>query len=67
VYKVLLQLKGENCVFCEECETIAKELGEAYADAWASCDQKTKEAWVAVYKMIGGDGTRCGKSRRIDP
>jgi hypothetical protein len=41
-------------VFCRECETIARELGEAYADAWASCDRQTKEAWVAVYRMIGG-------------
>jgi len=48
VYRVLLQTieRGELRVL--RSETIAKELGEAYADAWASCDQETNEAWVAV-------------------
>jgi len=25
-----------------------------YAEAWFSCDEKTKEAGLAVYGMIGG-------------
>jgi len=29
---------------CEECEAIAQELGEAYADAWTSSDQPSRDA-----------------------
>lgn len=41
-------------VFCRECEAIAEELAQAYADAWASSDPETKTAWIAVQRMIGG-------------
>jgi len=39
---------------CMECEAIAQELREAYAEAWTSSDQASKDAWIATYKMIGG-------------
>lgn len=39
---------------CRECEAIAEELAQAYADAWASTDPETKKAWIAVHRMIGG-------------
>ena len=39
---------------CEECVAVAQELGEAYADAWISCDQAFREAWLATYNLIGG-------------
>jgi hypothetical protein len=39
---------------CDECEAIAEELGEAYADAWFSADQVSKDAWIAVRTLIGG-------------
>jgi hypothetical protein len=39
---------------CTECETIALELCEAYADAWIFSDQESRDAWIATYKLIGG-------------
>ena len=36
------------------CEPIARELGEAYADAWAPSDQESREAWTAIHKLKGG-------------
>jgi hypothetical protein len=32
---------------------IAQELGEAYADAWISCDQAFRDAWLATCNLIG--------------
>jgi hypothetical protein len=46
---------------CDECKAIAQELREAYAEAWDSSDQVSKDAWLATYQMIGGtedDATR---------
>ena len=39
---------------CNECEPIARKLGEAYADAWAPSDQESREAWFAIHKLKGG-------------
>jgi hypothetical protein len=39
---------------CDECQALHRELAEAYAEAWASSDERTRDAWDAVYKMIGG-------------
>jgi hypothetical protein len=39
---------------CDECLKIREELRGAVADAWLSADQKTKDARVAMYRMIGG-------------
>jgi ABC-type nitrate/sulfonate/bicarbonate transport system substrate-binding protein len=39
---------------CEECQALRRELAEAYGEAWESCDQATKDAWAAMYKLIGG-------------
>ena len=39
---------------CNECEPIARELGEAYADAWAPSDQESREVWIAIHKLKGG-------------
>jgi hypothetical protein len=50
-----------NLTACNECTAIAQELREAYADAWDSSAQTSKDAWVATYEMIGGtedDATR---------
>ena len=43
-----------NRASCHECEAIARELGEAYAEAWISCDQASRDAWVAMYQLVGG-------------
>ena len=37
----------------EECVAVAQELGEAYADAWISCDQAFRDTWLAT-NLIGG-------------
>jgi hypothetical protein len=39
---------------CVECEAIARELEEAYSEAWASSDQRTRDAAAAVYRLKGG-------------
>ena len=46
--------KINNRVTCKECEAIALELREAYADAWISSDQGSRDAWIATYKLVGG-------------
>lgn len=39
---------------CSECQAIARELSEAYAEAWANADHQTREASLAVQKLLGG-------------
>jgi hypothetical protein len=34
-----------NLTSCKECEGIAQEPREAYAKAWTSSDQVSKDAW----------------------
>lgn len=39
---------------CDVCQALAQDLGDAYADFWASSDQAVRDAWLATHKMIGG-------------
>jgi hypothetical protein len=39
---------------CSECEAIAQELGEAYAETWIAADQPSRDAWLAMRSLIGG-------------
>lgn len=39
---------------CDVCRALAQDLGDAYADVWASSDQAVRDAWLATRKMIGG-------------
>ena len=50
---------------CDECEAIAREVASAYAEAWASSDQNTKDAWTAVYKLIGGTEQDAEKAEEL--
>jgi hypothetical protein len=43
-----------DSVSCDECQAIRRELAEAYTEEWASSDQATRDAWDAIYKLIGG-------------
>jgi hypothetical protein len=52
---------------CGECQAIAKELGEAYADAWDSSDRRTREAWDAIYKLIGGTEEDAERAEQLAP
>jgi hypothetical protein len=52
-------------MYCAECEAITTELGEVYAEAWFSCDGKTKEVWLAVYGMIGGTEDDAEKAEEV--
>ena len=52
-------------MFCAECAAITRELGEVYAEAWFSCDEKTKETWLAVYGMIGGTEDDAEKAEEL--
>jgi acyl-CoA hydrolase len=36
---------------CSECRAIARELAEAYAEAWDSADPHARRAWTAIIKM----------------
>ncbi len=53
VYRVLLQLKGENCVFCEVKPSL-KNLARRMPMHGLPAIKETNEAWVAVQRMIGG-------------
>jgi hypothetical protein len=44
----------ENPPLCDECVSIRQELAEAYAKEWAAADRATRDAWSAVWGMIGG-------------
>ena len=50
---------------CEQCAAIARELGEAYADAWLYGDQAFKDAWLATYKMIGGTDEDAARAEEL--
>jgi len=52
---------------CEECEAIARELGKAYADAWTSCDQASRDAWTATYSLIGGTEEDAERAEALVP
>jgi hypothetical protein len=39
---------------CGECYAIAREIADAYAEAWLSADDKFKAAWIARNRLIGG-------------
>jgi len=54
------------CV-CEECKAIAQELSEAYADAWASSDQASRDAWTATYRLIGGTEEDAERAEALVP
>src|ERR1700756_627564 len=41
-------------VTCADCSAIARELAQAYKDTWKSSNSKSKAAWIATYRMIGG-------------
>jgi hypothetical protein len=46
--------KMNSRLACHECEAIAREIREAYADAWISGDQAFRDASMATLKLIGG-------------
>jgi len=52
---------------CEECRAIALEIAAARADAWDSADQRTKDAWDAVYRLIGGTEEDVDRAQRLSP
>lgn len=58
---------GTFPVSCDECEAIARELAEAYAEAWASSDQHTKDAWTSVYKLIGRTEEDAERAENLAP
>ncbi len=51
----------------EECQAIARELGESLAEAWFFTDQQGKDAWLAVYKMIGGTEEDVQRAEELAP
>jgi hypothetical protein len=56
-----------NPVHCDECQAIRRELTEAYAEEWASSDKSTRDAWDAVYKMIGGTQEDAERAEELLP
>jgi hypothetical protein len=52
---------------CEECQAIARELGEAYAEAWNSADQASRDAWAATYNLIGGTENDAERAEELIP
>jgi hypothetical protein len=56
-----------NFAACKECEAIALELREAYADAWISSDEESRDAWIATYKLIGGTEEDAVRAEQLAP
>jgi hypothetical protein len=56
-----------NPASCDECEAIARELDEAYLEAWISSDQTTRDAWIATYKLIGGTEEDAARADELIP
>ena len=56
-----------NHTTCNECEAIRQELRDAYAEAWISADQATREAWVATYRLIGGTEEDAARAEELIP
>jgi|ERR1700693_2992017 hypothetical protein len=54
-----------NHVSCDECEDIAREIAEAYRDAWISGDQAFRDAWVATYQLIGGTEEDASRTQEL--
>jgi hypothetical protein len=52
---------------CIECEAIARELAEAYLNAWSASDRGTQAAWKALYKMVGGTEADVERAEELLP
>ncbi|HEV2388984.1 MAG TPA: hypothetical protein VGS20_17220 [Candidatus Acidoferrales bacterium] len=52
---------------CDECEAILRELREAYASAWASSDQQTRDAWLAFARLTGGTEQDAERAEELAP
>jgi hypothetical protein len=52
---------------CNECEAIAQELRDLFANAWDSSDEVSKDAWIATYKMIGGTDAEVIRAEELIP
>ena len=39
---------------CVECKAIAEELRDAFVSAWQESDQQSRDAWLAIRKLMGG-------------
>ena len=58
-YECGQQMKNHR--WCKECQAIAREIGEAYSDAWAFGGQAFRDAWIATHNLIGNRiGNRIG-------
>jgi hypothetical protein len=54
-------------LYCNECQAIARELGQAYSDAWVSGDQTFRDAWTATYRLIGGVEQDAVRAEELSP
>jgi hypothetical protein len=52
---------------CDECEAIAQELREAYADAWIYSDQASRDALAAIHNMMGGTEEDAERAEALIP
>jgi hypothetical protein len=52
---------------CDECEAIEQELREAYADAWISSDQASRDALAAIHKLMGGTEEDAERAEALIP
>ncbi len=56
-----------NIAPCKRCAAIAQELREAYADAGISSDQESRDAWIAIYRLIGGTEEDALRAEELSP
>jgi hypothetical protein len=56
-----------NPASCNDCAAIARELDDAYAEAWTSGDRAFRDAAVATYKLIGGTEEDAARAEALVP
>src|ERR1700724_1697985 len=62
-YECGQQMKTHRC--CEDRQAIAREIGEAYSDAWAFGGQAFRDAWMATQNLIGGTEEDAGRAEEL--
>ena len=52
---------------CRECEAIALEINDAFREAWASKDQRFREACASAYHLLGGTEEELERAEAVLP
>jgi hypothetical protein len=52
---------------CRECEAIAIEINDAFREAWASKDQRFRDACTAAYRLLRGTEEDLERAQELLP